>query len=76
MLEVKMNDKSQIYSYIRQKWLVATPEEIVRQNFVCKLVSEYGYDLNQMQEELSVSKNLRGGGNARADIAIWRRCFL
>ncbi|EAI3337621.1 N-6 DNA methylase [Campylobacter upsaliensis] len=72
MLEVKMNDKSQIYSYIRQKWLVATPEEIVRQNFVCKLVSEYGYDLNQMQEELSVSKNLRGGGNARADIAIWR----
>ncbi|HEC1547079.1 TPA: N-6 DNA methylase [Campylobacter upsaliensis] len=72
MLEVKMNDKSQIYSYIRQKWLVATPEEIVRQNFVCKLVSEYGYDLNQMQEELAVSKNLRGGGNARADIAIWR----
>lgn len=72
MLSVKFDDKDNIYSYIRQKWLVAKPEEIVRQNFVCKLVNEYGYDLEQMKEELSVSKSVRGGGNARADIVIWR----
>ncbi|WP_233702088.1 N-6 DNA methylase [Helicobacter enhydrae] len=72
MLEINFNDQGDIYSYIRQKWLVSKPEEIVRQNFVCKLVNEYGYDLNQMEEELSVSKNVRGGGNARADIVIWR----
>lgn len=61
MLEVKFDNKGNIYSYIRQKYLVAEPEEIVRQNFVCKLVNEYGYSINQMKEELSVSKSLRGG---------------
>lgn len=32
-LEVKGKD-GKIYSYIRQKWLVCTPEERVRQNMV------------------------------------------
>lgn len=70
-LEVQI-DGNRIYSPLRDKWLILTPEEQVRQNYVCKLVNIYGYDLEQMQEELVVSNSKRGNGRARADIVIWR----
>jgi type I restriction enzyme M protein len=60
----------EIYSHIRKKWLVETPEERVRQEYLCVLVNEYGYDLDQIAEELSVTG--RGSGKARADFIIWR----
>ena len=72
MLEVKFDSKGNIFSLIRGKWLVAKPEEIVRQNFVCHLVNEYGYKLNQMAEELDFAARQRGGAQARADIAIYK----
>ncbi len=54
------------------RWLVATPEERVRQNFINHLVNHYGYSLDQMEQELKVSNSKRGQGKARADIVIWR----
>jgi type I restriction-modification system, M subunit, putative len=72
MLEVKFDNKGNIYSHIREKWLVAKPEEIVRQNFVCHLINEYDYKLNQMAEELDFATGQRGGAQARADIAIYK----
>ncbi|MDF2380191.1 N-6 DNA methylase [Nostoc ellipsosporum NOK] len=53
-------------------WLEATPEEIVRQNFVAYLVNELGYSLDQMAQELKVTNSLRGTGRASADIVIWK----
>lgn len=53
-------------------WLVATPEEIIRQRFICRLVNEYGYNLSQMAQELSLTKSRRGTGRARGDIVIWK----
>ena len=70
-LEVQI-DGNKIYSPLRDKWLVLTPEEQIRQNYICKLVNVYGYSLDQMQEELVVSNSIRGNGRARADIVIWR----
>jgi type I restriction enzyme M protein len=67
-LTVKRKD-GQIWSHIRQKWLVETPEERVRQEYLCTLVNEYEYGLNQIDEELKVVG--RGSGNARADFVIW-----
>lgn len=32
-----------IYSYARSVWLVETPEESVRQEYLCTLVNEYGF---------------------------------
>ena len=32
-----------IWSHIRQRWLVETPEERVRQEYLVHLVSEYGF---------------------------------
>ena len=64
--------EGRIYSHIRKKYLVATPEEKVRQSFVCILCNEYKYSLEQMQEELEIGAKQRGGGGARADIVIWK----
>lgn len=70
-LEVQI-DGNKIYSPLRDKWLVLTPEEQVRQNYVCRLVNVYGYSLEQMDEELKVNNSHRGQGKARADIVIWK----
>lgn len=69
--EVKI-EKNKIYSFIRDKWLELTPEEQVRQSFVCHLMNHYGYKLEQMSEELTVSNASRGLGKARADLVIWK----
>ena len=70
-LEVQI-DGNKIYSPLRDKWLVLTPEEQVRQNYICRLVNFYGYSLEQMDEELKVNNSHRGQGKARADIVIWK----
>ncbi len=63
-------EKGKIWSHIRQKWLNETPEESVRQEYLCVLVNEYGFALAQIDEELEVTG--RGSGHARADFVIWR----
>ena len=71
-LSVKKNNQGKIYSFIRDKWVVCTPEEEVRQRFICTLVNEFGYELDQLAEEMQVSNSHRGQGKARADIVVWR----
>ncbi len=44
-------DDGKIHSPIRNKWLVETPEERVRQEFVTVLVNQYGYEIEQLGEE-------------------------
>lgn len=68
-VEVKRKG-DKIWSHVRQAWYVETPEERVRQEYLCVLVNEYGYKLTQIAEEESVTG--RGSGNARADFVIWR----
>ena len=62
--------KDKIWSHVRQTWLVETPEERVRQEYLCILVNEYGFALSQIAEEESVTG--RGSAQARADFLIWR----
>jgi type I restriction enzyme M protein len=59
-----------IWSHVRQKWLVETPEEFVRQEYLLILLHEYGFTLEQIAEEEEVTG--RGSGNARADFVLWR----
>jgi type I restriction enzyme M protein len=68
-LNVRRNALGQIWSHIRQSWFVETPEETVRQNYVCTLVNNYDYRLHQMAEEIDTQ---RGRLHAEADIVIWR----
>ncbi len=68
-LEVRRED-GKIFSHVRQKWLVETPEERVRQEHLCILVNEYGFCLDQIAEEIAVVE--RGASKARADFVLWR----
>lgn len=69
MLALQYDKQGRIYSFLGDKHKVATPEEKVRQAFVCTLVNAYGYELAQMGEEMSVKD---GKGSTRADIVIWK----
>ncbi len=70
-LNIKRDEsKGQIWSYIRSKWLVETPEETVRQNYLLILINEYGFTPAQISEELDLTGP--GSAGARADFVIWR----
>lgn len=53
-------------------WLVLKPEEEVRQKYICRLVNNYGFSLEQMEQEVLVSNTKRGTGGARADIIVYK----
>ena len=71
ILEISEKD-GKIFCPLVDKWLVAKPEEKVRQRYITVLVNEYGYSLEQMAQELKVNNSSRGQGKARADIVIWK----
>lgn len=70
LIALKRDNKGNIWSHIRKRWVVETPEEAVRQQYLLTLVNEYGYLLEQIAEEESVTG--RGAAQARADFLIWR----
>lgn len=73
MSKLEVQEKNgRIYCPLKDKWLVAKPEERVRQKYITTLVNEYGYSLEQMEQELKVTNSSRGQGKARADIVIWK----
>ena len=53
-------NKTQIYAPLKDIWLEARPEEVVRQEFIDKLVSDYGYCLEQMAQEMGLTSSKRG----------------
>jgi hypothetical protein len=61
---------NQVFSRLRQKWLVQTPEGLVRQTFLDVILTEYGFALAQIEEEVELTG--RGSGHARADFVVWR----
>jgi len=70
-LEIRRDENTgKIWSHVRSKWLVETPEETVRQEYLLVLVNEYGFSLDQIAEEMGLTG--RGSASARADFVIWR----
>lgn len=70
-LKIKLKN-GDIYAPLKDKYLVATPEEKVRQEFICKLVNDYGYSLEQMAQEQKLTTSQRGTGRASADLVVWK----
>ncbi|MCR4829385.1 MAG: N-6 DNA methylase [Bacteroidales bacterium] len=68
-LQIKGN---KIFAPLKDAWLVNKPEEEVRQRYICRLVDNYQYNLDQMTQEIKVNNSQRGTGAARADIVVWR----
>lgn len=70
-LEVRV-EGNKIFAPLKGKMLVRTPEEEVRQEYICRLANHYGYSLEQMGQEVKVNNSQRGQGKARADVVIWK----
>ena len=65
-------ENNKIWAPLKNKWLVLTPEEKVRQEYIERLKDNYGYSYEQMGQEVPVAEgNERGTGGARADIIVW-----
>jgi len=64
--------KNKIYAPLKEQWFVKTPEEEVRQLYICRLVNHYGFSLDQMKQEVTVSNSSRGQDRAQADIVVWK----
>ena len=69
--QYKDNNKF-IFAPLADRWLEAKPEEVVRQNFICKLLNDYGYSLEQMAQEVKLTSSQRGTGRASADLVVWK----
>ena len=50
-LEIK-RDGGKIYCPLTDSYHIETPEEKVRQEYIIKLVNDYGYSLDQMAQEV------------------------
>lgn len=70
-MDIQIKD-GKIFAPLKEKWLVLKPEEEVRQKYIGRLVDKYGFELNQMAQEVQVSNSQRGQGRAMADIVIWK----
>ena len=70
-MELQVKD-NKIFAPLKNKWLVLTPEERVRQEYICRLIDYYGFAPEQMEQEIQVNNSHRGQGKARADIVIWK----
>jgi type I restriction enzyme M protein len=62
---------NKIFAPLKNEYLIETPEETVRQEYIKHLVENYEYALEQMAQEVQVNNSKRGLGKARADILIW-----
>lgn len=70
-MDIQIKD-NKIFAPLKGKWLVYKPEEEVRQKYICRLIDNYGYSIEQMDQEIQVSNSQRGQGTARADIVVWK----
>lgn len=62
----------EIFDTIRKKWLVLTPEEWVRQNFICFLINKnYPSTLIAVEKEIRVDELRK-----RCDIVVYNRQML
>ena len=65
----RVSDKSfQLWDRCRHKWLEATPEEWVRQNFIAYLIENLHYPEQFIRQEFPVNVN---GQSQRADIVVF-----
>lgn len=70
-LRIKEQDGvTKIFDKLREKWVVLTPEEWVRQNFVTWLMADKHYPVNLTANEIGIDVN---GTCKRCDTIVFRR---
>ncbi|MCM1521337.1 MAG: type I restriction enzyme HsdR N-terminal domain-containing protein [Muribaculaceae bacterium] len=66
-------DGAEVYDPRRGRWLVLTPEEWVRQHFVCYMIGTLGVPPTLVANEKSISLN---GTTKRCDSVVYSRSLL
>ncbi|MDE7180499.1 MAG: type I restriction enzyme HsdR N-terminal domain-containing protein [Muribaculaceae bacterium] len=66
----KEKDTTKVYDPLRDKWVMLTPEEWVRQHFITWLHREYGYPASIMANEIGLDVN---GTRKRCDTVVFNR---
>ncbi|OEV02548.1 hypothetical protein AN218_33255 [Streptomyces nanshensis] len=56
-----------VWAPLQGAWLLAKPEELVRQNFIYRMNTQWGYSLDQMAQEVRTTS---GRKSVRADIVV------
>ncbi len=71
-VQLRLGDEGQtfVYDLLRQKWVVLTPEEWVRQHFVNYLTVHRGFPSTMMANEVGLRLN---GTQRRCDTVIYTR---
>jgi len=64
----RKGDKVQIWDIIRQKYLILTPEEWVRQHFIHYLIEHKGYPIALLANEVTLKLN---GTTKRCDTVLY-----
>jgi type I restriction enzyme M protein len=64
-MELKLQG-NKIFAPIIKKWVLLSPEEKLRQEFICRLINNYGYSIDQLGQDVEIRKRFK------ADIAIWK----
>ncbi|REA63445.1 N-6 DNA methylase [Dyadobacter luteus] len=64
-MELAIKD-DKIYAPLLGKWITATPEETLKQQFILRLVNHYGYDIGQLGQDVVIKNRYK------ADIGIWK----
>ena len=73
-LSLRSGDKGvEVYDELRQKWLLVTPEEWVRQHFVHFLMSHMGVPRSLIANELGIRLN---GMSRRCDTVVLTELYL
>lgn len=65
MMQVEIKN-NKIYIPLKGIWVTNTTEEKLKQEFICRLINSYGYNLKQLGQDIAIQKRYK------ADIAIWR----
>ena len=70
-LSLRSGDKGvEVYDELRQKWLLVTPEEWVRQHFVAHMVGALGFPETLLANEVAITLN---GTSRRCDTVVYSR---
>ncbi|MFJ1378097.1 N-6 DNA methylase [Capnocytophaga canimorsus] len=65
-MKIQIKD-NKIFAPLKDRWLVLKPEEKVRQEYICRLVNSYGFDLEQMEQDSKIR-----GKYLNNNILIWK----
>lgn len=72
-MKIKIKIKNnRIFAPIKKEWLAYSPEERVKQEYICRLTNHYGFKLEQMEQDVAIISAKNTGGLVYADIVIWK----